>query len=88
MLTSLGRSVLSFIRYLGELAVLASETGQSLVVAKFRGHLFLRQIYEVGWRSQLVVIVTGMFTGAVLTAQTVRSSRWRSSGSSALCSPG
>ena len=30
----------------------------------------MRQIFEVGWRSQLVVIVTGMFTGAVLTAQT------------------
>ncbi len=70
MLTSLGHTVLTFIRYLGELSGLVYETGQSLVVAKFRGRLFLRQVYEVGWRSQLVVIVTGMFTGAVLTAQT------------------
>ena len=70
MLTSLGRSVISFTGYLGELATLASETFRSLFVAKFRGQLFLRQVYEVGWRSQLVVIVTGMFTGAVLTAQT------------------
>jgi phospholipid/cholesterol/gamma-HCH transport system permease protein len=30
----------------------------------------MRQMFEVGWRSQMVVIVTGMFTGAVLTAQT------------------
>ena len=37
---------------------------------KLRVKLLVRQIFEVGWRSQLVVIVTGMFTGAVLTAQT------------------
>jgi len=70
MVTTLGRIVLSLIQYLGQLAGLAYETGQSLVTAKLRGRLFLRQLFEVGWRSQLVVIVTGMFTGAVLTAQT------------------
>jgi phospholipid/cholesterol/gamma-HCH transport system permease protein len=70
MVTTLGRLILSLIRYLGELASLAYETVLSLVVAKMRVRLFVRQLYEVGWRSQLVVIVTGMFTGAVLTAQT------------------
>ncbi len=70
MFATLGRTVLSLIQYLGELAGLAYETAQSLVVAKLRVRLFVRQLYEVGWRSQLVVVVTGMFTGAVLTAQT------------------
>lgn len=70
MLTSIGRTVLSLIQYLGELAALASETVQSLVTSKLRVRLFIWQLFEVGWRSQLVVIVTGMFTGAVLTAQT------------------
>lgn len=70
MFTTLGRTVLSLIVYLGELASLASETAVSLVVARLRMGLFVRQLFEVGWRSQLVVIVTGMFTGAVLTAQT------------------
>lgn len=70
MVNTLGRIVLSLIQYLGELAALAYETGQSLVVSKLRVRLFVRQLFEVGWRSQLVVIVTGMFTGAVLTAQT------------------
>ncbi|MEA3212499.1 MAG: phospholipid/cholesterol/gamma-HCH transport system permease protein [Chthoniobacter sp.] len=70
MVTSLGRSVLSFIRYLGELALLAQDTAVSVVVARLRVRLFMWQMFEVGWRSQLVVIVTGMFTGAVLTAQT------------------
>jgi len=70
MLISLGRAVLSFIRYLGELALLAADTATSIVVAPFRWRLLFRQLAEIGFRSQTVVIVTGMFTGAVLTAQT------------------
>ena len=70
MLTTLGHGALSFIRYLGELAMLAVETAVSIVVAPFRWRLLLHQIAEIGFRSQMVVIVTGMFTGAVLTAQT------------------
>ena len=70
MVTSLGSIVLSLVKYLGELALLAYDTAVSIVVAKLRVKLLLRQMFEVGWRSQLVVIVTGMFTGAVLTAQT------------------
>lgn len=70
MLTSLGRGALSFIRYLGELALLAGDTVTSIFAAPFRWRLLLRQLAEIGFRSQMVVIVTGMFTGAVLTAQT------------------
>ncbi len=70
MVTALGRIALSLLLYLGELALLIYETCLSMVVAPIRWRLFARQIVEVGWRSQLVVIVTGMFTGAVLTAQT------------------
>jgi phospholipid/cholesterol/gamma-HCH transport system permease protein len=70
MLTSLGRGALTFIRYLGELAMLAVDTAISVVVAPFRWRLLMRQIAEIGFHSQTVVIVTGMFTGAVLTAQT------------------
>ncbi len=70
MVTALGRIALSLIQYLGELAVLAYETCLAMVIAPIRWRLLARQIVEVGWRSQLVVIVTGMFTGAVLTAQT------------------
>jgi phospholipid/cholesterol/gamma-HCH transport system permease protein len=70
MVATLGRSALSFVAYLGELALLAYETCVSIFTAKLRFRLIIRQFYEIGWRSQLVVIVTGMFTGAVLTAQT------------------
>lgn len=70
MLTTLGRTALSLLQYLGELAALAYETCVSIVVAPIRWRLLMRQIVEVGWRSQMVVLVTGAFTGAVLTAQT------------------
>jgi phospholipid/cholesterol/gamma-HCH transport system permease protein len=70
MVTSFGRAALSFLQYLGELVLLAWETCVSVVVAPIRWKLLLRQIVEVGWSSQMVVLVTGAFTGAVLTAQT------------------
>ncbi len=70
MFSFFGRIALSFIGYLGELADLFWETCVSTVVAPVRWKLFLRQVLEVGFRSQLVVVVTGGFTGAVFAAQT------------------
>jgi phospholipid/cholesterol/gamma-HCH transport system permease protein len=70
MLRFLGRSALSFLSYLGELAVLVYETCVAVVIAPIRWRLFMRQLVEVGFRSQLVVVVTGGFTGAVFAAQT------------------
>jgi phospholipid/cholesterol/gamma-HCH transport system permease protein len=67
---SLGRTALGFIQYLGELSVLFSETCVSVASAPIRWKLFFRQVLEVGFRSQLVVIVTGGFTGAVFAYQT------------------
>jgi phospholipid/cholesterol/gamma-HCH transport system permease protein len=70
MLSFLGRSALAFLRYVGELALLFWETCVALVVAPIRWRLFFRQVVEIGFRSQLVVLVTGGFTGAVFAAQT------------------
>lgn len=70
MVTSLGRNALSLILYFGELATLVWETCVSIVTARLRWNLLFAQIVEIGWRSQMVVLVTGAFTGAVLTAQT------------------
>ena len=67
---TLGRPVLNLLQYLGELAMLVQETVVSMCVAKIRWKLFLRQVAEMGFRSQLVVSVTGAFTGAVFAAQT------------------
>lgn len=67
---ALGRPPVTFSRYLGELAMLVKETITSMIVAPIRWRLLLRQIAEMGFRSQLVVMVTGAFTGAVFAAQT------------------
>ena len=70
VLRAVGAAVLSFFTYLGELVVLAGETFRSIFTRKLRWRLFLAQIVDVGLLSQLVVIITGGFTGAVFAAQT------------------
>ncbi len=61
--------VQGFFRYLGQVALLAGETIRSVASGGIRWRLVLRQLAEIGYGSQLVVIVTGAFTGAVFTAQ-------------------
>ena len=63
-------TVLSIVRYLGELTLLALEAAQSILRMPIRWRLALKQMLEVGYGSQLVVVVTGGFTGAVFAAQT------------------
>ena len=67
---AIGAAVLSFFIYLGELVVLAAETIRSAVTRRLRWRLFLRQMVDIGLLSQLVVVITGGFTGAVFAAQT------------------
>jgi phospholipid/cholesterol/gamma-HCH transport system permease protein len=68
--TVLGSPVVSFFTHVGEVVLLASETFTSVIAHKIRWRLFLHQIVEIGLRSQLVVVITGAFTGAVFAAQT------------------
>jgi phospholipid/cholesterol/gamma-HCH transport system permease protein len=68
--TVLGSPVVSFFSYVGEVVLLASETFMAVIAHKIRWRLFLHQIVEIGLRSQLVVVITGAFTGAVFAAQT------------------
>lgn len=65
-----GEIVLRLLRYVGQIAFLMGETFESVRVAPLRWRLLLNQVAEIGFRSQLVVVVTGAFTGAVFTAQT------------------
>ena len=69
LLRTLGRPAITFIDYLGELAVLAGQIIESLIFGKKRWNLFVQQIVEIGFHSQPVVIITGAFVGAVLAAQ-------------------
>ena len=49
--------------------MLAAETLAAIVVSPVRWRLAIRQMLELGVRSQPVVIITGAFTGAVFAAQ-------------------
>lgn len=69
MFSAIGRTVLTFLNYVGEVARLAQETVAALFIGRIRWRLALIQLYEIGTRSQLVVAVTGAFTGAVFAAQ-------------------
>lgn len=62
---------MSFVHYLGELALLVASVTESLIHGRKRIRLILQQLAEIGFRSQPVVMVTGAFTGAVLTAQSL-----------------
>jgi phospholipid/cholesterol/gamma-HCH transport system permease protein len=68
--SALGRPAVSFWTYLGEIVLLAADTFRSIFTHKLRWKLFLNQIVEIGLLSQLVVVITGAFTGAVFAAQT------------------
>ena len=65
----LGRLALGFFRYLGELAGLIGQVSESLLCGRKRWRQVVDQIAEIGYRSQLVVVITGAFTGAVLATQ-------------------
>src|SRR4030095_2200233 len=66
---TLGGGLLSFFQYLGELVLLAGDTFRSIFTHKLRWKFFLNQIVEIGLLSQVLVIITGGFTGAVFSAQ-------------------
>ena len=69
-MTILGRAVLNFLASLGQLGALLCETLGFVFRGRIRLRLTCRQIVNIGFGSQTVVIVTGAFTGAVFTAQT------------------
>ena len=70
MTTWIGGLMLRLVDYLGGLVLLATESTASIFSGRIRWRLVLNQLLEIGYRSQTVVIVTGVFTGAVFTAQT------------------
>src|ERR1041385_838170 len=68
--SALGAPLLALFQYLGEVILLAADTFRSIFTHKLRWKLFLNQVVEIGLLSQLVVVITGGFTGAVFSAQT------------------
>ncbi len=69
LLRHLGSGYLRWLEYLGQLALLFREVFTSITRGKIRPRLFGQQLVAIGFGSQLVVIVTGAFVGAVFGAQ-------------------
>ncbi len=65
-----GRAFLNFLTYMGQLAALLANLGTAVRTGVWRLKLVAQQLVAIGYGSQVVVIVTGAFTGAVFTAQT------------------
>jgi phospholipid/cholesterol/gamma-HCH transport system permease protein len=55
---------------LGQLAWFTWDVLQAIVSERLAGRVFLHQLHAIGVKSQMVVLITGAFTGMVLTAQT------------------
>src|ERR1044072_4168616 len=70
--SALGRPLIRFVQYLGEVMLLSADTFRSLFTYRLRWKLFLNQVVEIGLLSQLVVVITGGFTGAVVSVSLLR----------------
>ncbi len=64
-----GRYFIAFLHYMGQLASLLAELRHPIGRGALRLRLVAHQIVAIGYGSQIVVIVTGAFTGAVFTFQ-------------------
>ena len=71
----LGASALDTIGGLGRFGVLFGSAASLALRRPYRAHLFFKQMEFIGNKSLGVVILTGMFTGMVMTFQTYRSLR-------------
>ena len=71
----LGAAAMASIGGLGKFGLLFSRAVTLTIRPPFRLHLFIKQMEFIGNKSLGVVILTGMFTGMVMTFQTYRSLR-------------
>ncbi|HEX3857279.1 MAG TPA: ABC transporter permease [Verrucomicrobiae bacterium] len=70
MITFANKRVVHVLTELGQIALLTKEVIASAITFKVAWRDLLYQIYFIGIKSQSVVLVTGAFTGMVLSAQT------------------
>ena len=69
LVENLGRTVISWIAGMGRMLILLVTALLWAFVPPFRLRRLARQIHFMGWRSILVVVLTGAFTGMVLGLQ-------------------
>jgi len=65
----LGRTVITGVEKLGDATLFALDTLRLLFTPPWQGKHFIMQIYAVGVGSLIIIIITGVFTGMVLSLQ-------------------
>ena len=68
-LTTLGAELIDSVSRLGRTGVFLGETLLCCLTSRVSGERVLRQTWFVGWKSMLVLILTGTFTGMVVALQ-------------------
>ncbi len=68
-IASLGRSTIEFFARLGREFLLFLETLKAFTILVYRPSLIIQQLYSIGVRSMLIIIVSGFFVGMVLGLQ-------------------
>ncbi len=66
---SFGKSILNFLSLLGRMACFLSDNFYEMFRPPFLWSYFINQLYFIGVNSLLIIILTGVFTGMVLTLQ-------------------
>ncbi len=69
MLERLGTAVLSLVTYLGRLGLFVGQGVGLVFIPPLKVRRIIRQVHFIGVRSLLVIVLTGLFTGAVLALQ-------------------
>src|SRR5919197_4305313 len=69
LVESLGRTVIGWIAGMGRMLILLLTALLWAFIPPFRLRRLVRQIHFMGWRSLLVVVLNGAFTGMVLGLQ-------------------
>ncbi|MCK5697142.1 MAG: ABC transporter permease, partial [Gammaproteobacteria bacterium] len=65
-LTLIGQNTIDFFARLGSEFLLFLQTIKAFSVIIFRPSLIIQQMYSIGVRSMLIIIVSGFFVGMVL----------------------
>lgn len=68
-ITWFGKGAIRFVNWFGSLFLLVRDATGLFLRGKVRGRETLSQIVSIGFGSQVVVMITGAFTGAVLAVQ-------------------
>jgi phospholipid/cholesterol/gamma-HCH transport system permease protein len=69
LIESLGTHIFNFLETWGRAVVFLFKSVWALVTPPYRPYLFLNQMLQIGFNSTLVVVLIGIFTGAVLAVQ-------------------